>query len=59
MDMSFAWLSFSAFIKKALSFKDLGLNMKLMEYAGVCTVINVYIYILYIYVNICINVVHV
>ena len=44
MDMSFAWLSFSAFIKKALSFKDLGLNMKLMEYAGVCTVINVYIY---------------
>ena len=52
--MPFAWLSFSAFIKKALSFKDLGLNMKLIEYAGVCTVISIYIY-----VNICINVIHV
>lgn len=44
--MPFAWLSFSAFIKKALSFKDLrGLNMKLMEYAGVYTVINICKYV--------------
>ena len=55
LDMDALCLAFLLSIhQKGLELQRPWVNMKLIEYAGVCTVISIYIY-----VNICINVIHV